>query len=84
MYCLKMEKFELNQMGLSVPPTKSTLPYVNKHRNHQIFEDIYNHLCNDYQKFILDSSEPLIIKGLKKMVFSHLVNFCKITYYQFY
>jgi len=59
---------KLNQMGLSVPPTKSTLSYVNKHRNHQIFEDIYNHLCNYYQKFILDSSEPLIIKGLKKKV----------------
>lgn len=66
---------KLNQMGLSVPPNRSTLSYVNKHRNHQIFEDIYKHLCNYYQKFILDSSDALIIKGLKQKVFSHLVNF---------
>jgi hypothetical protein len=48
---------KLNQLGLSVPPNKSTLSYVNKHRHHQVFETIYNHLYDFYRKFILDSTE---------------------------
>ena len=59
---------KLNQLGLSVLPNKSTLSYVNKHRNYKVFEDIYNHLCSYYHKFILDSREDLIIKGLGKKV----------------
>ena len=59
---------KLNQLGLSVPPNKSTLSYVNKHRDHQIFETIYNHLYSFYCKFILDSTEPLIAKGFRKNI----------------
>ncbi|MGC8824437.1 MAG: transposase [Bacteroidales bacterium] len=59
---------KLNQLGLNVPPNKSTLSYGNKHRNHKVFEDIYNHLCSYYHKFILDSRETSIIKGLEKRV----------------
>jgi len=59
---------KLNQLGLSIPPNKSTLSYVNKHRDHQIFETIYNHLYAFYRKFILGSTEPLIAKGFRKNI----------------
>jgi hypothetical protein len=39
---------KLNQLGLSALPNKSTLSYVNKHRDYQIFETIYNYLYNFY------------------------------------
>ncbi len=57
-----------HQLGLAALPNKSTLSYVNKHRSHKIFEQVYDHLIKYYHKYILDSTQPLPGKGIGKSV----------------
>jgi|SRR5215813_2456833 len=61
-------KKSLHQMGLSHIPKRSTISYVNKHRDSEVFERIYQHLYKRYRSVILDSMQSPILKRLGKRV----------------
>lgn len=77
---MAMQGGNLNHMGIEKTPQKSALSYVNGHRPHEIYREMFESLVAEIQPKLLRKSKPRGFKGKLFSVDSTTIDLCISVY----
>lgn len=65
--CLRSTTGSMNHMGISRAPSKSSISYMNEHRDHKLFKDLYFALLDNLWN--KDPNQRIQLRALKRKVY---------------